>query len=122
MFKFSKKFLKFRLIMNSLEFWMKIFNSMFFVVFDRIIELFMTMGFQNQSNMIQTPKFNTFDTPKLSKGLLGDKNKDEKERKGSVVGIKINPANEKQWEETIKIMIPSFAKILKKFFAVAWEK
>ena len=102
---------------------MKIFNSMFFVVFDRILELFMTMSFQNQSNMIQTPKFNTFDTPKFTKGLmLGEKNKEDKERKGSLVGIKINPANEKQWEETIKIMIPSFSKILKKFFAVACEK
>ena len=74
--------------------------------------------------MIQTPKFNTFDTPKFTKGLLfgsGDKNsKDDKEKK--VSGIKINPTNEKQWEETIKILIPSFSKILKKFFSVACDK
>lgn len=97
---------------------------MFFMVFDRILELFITLSVQNQNNMIQTPKFNTFETPKFTKGLgfSGEKNKEEKERKGSTTGIKINPVNEKQWEETIKILIPSFSKMLRKFFSFACEK
>ncbi len=92
---------------------------MFFMVFDRILELFITLSFQNQSNMIQTPKFNAFDTPKL-KGLLFNHEKDDKDRRQS--GIKINSTNEKQWEETIKILIPAFSKILKKFCNVALER
>lgn len=81
----------------------------------------MSLSYQNQSNMIQTPKFNSFDTPKLSKGLIFGHDISSKEEKKSS-GIRISPANEKQWEETIKILIPSFSKILKKFCSLPCEK
>lgn len=91
---------------------------MFFIVFDRIIELFLTLSFQNQSNMIQTPKFNSLDTPKLTKMIFNQEKKDEKKSSG----IKVNSTNEKQWEETVKILIPSFSKILRKFLSLPLER
>ena len=74
--------------------------------------------------MIQTPKFNSFETPKLKGLMFSQDNKTSKDGKDDrrASGIKINPANEKQWEETIKILIPSFSKILKKFCSVTYER
>lgn len=93
---------------------------MFFIVFDRIIELFLTLSFQNQTNILQTPKFNTLEQPKLNKLLFGQDKNQKEDKKSS--GIKVNSTNEKHWEETIKILIPSFSKILRKFCSLPFER
>lgn len=103
-------------------FWIKIFNSMFFTIYDRILEIYLSFFYQNQSNMIQTPKFNTFDSSKLSKNILERAALQNAENKEKKVSFSKNQGTEKQWEETIKILIPSFSKILKKFCSYTLEK